>query len=105
MLIAAAANAPSLWMCRNFPVSTSIGKICDALVAGNAVLVKPSPHTPLTMCRIGELWREIVPPGLVQVIPGGDDVGSAIVTCPGMDYVTCVVHKYSDEMNVYREHT
>ncbi len=62
----------------NYPVYIALSNISMALLAGNTIIVKPSPYTPLTSLRIGELIREIVPPGLVNVLSGGDDVGAQL---------------------------
>jgi succinate-semialdehyde dehydrogenase/glutarate-semialdehyde dehydrogenase len=51
-----------------------------ALAAGNAVILKPSPETPLTALAMGRLFDGIVPPDLIQVVVGGDDQGRALVT-------------------------
>ncbi len=59
----------------NFPFALSIWKIAPALLAGNTVVVKPSPYTPLTALKIGEIAREILPPGVLNVVSGGDDLG------------------------------
>ena len=47
----------------NFPVLLAIWKIAPALMAGNTLVLKPSPFTPLTTLRIGELIRDCFPPG------------------------------------------
>lgn len=59
----------------NFPFALSIWKIAPALLAGNTVVVKPSPYTPLTALKIGEIARDILPPGVLNVVSGGDDLG------------------------------
>lgn len=75
-------RCPPFLPARNFPLSTAFSKIFPALIAGCPVIVKPSPHTPLTMCLAGELMAGLVPPGVVQVLPGGDRAGRAIVSHP-----------------------
>jgi acyl-CoA reductase-like NAD-dependent aldehyde dehydrogenase len=45
-------------------------------------VVKPSPFTPLSALVVGEVVREIVPAGVVNVVAGGDDVGEAMVAHP-----------------------
>ena len=66
----------------NYPLLLAIWKIGPALVAGNTVIVKPSPYTPVATLRIGELAQTVLPPGVVQVLSGGDDLGRAITTHP-----------------------
>lgn len=60
----------------NFPVLLAIWKIAPALVAGNTVVVKPSPYTPLCTLKLGELLRDILPAGVVNVVSGGNELGA-----------------------------
>jgi aldehyde dehydrogenase (NAD+) len=59
----------------NFPIALAMFKLGPALLAGNTVVLKPSPFTPLTTLRIGELARDIFPPGVLNVVSGGDALG------------------------------
>lgn len=59
----------------NSPLSLAMWKIAPALLAGNTVVLKPSPFTPLTTLRVGELAQEILPPGVLNVISGDDALG------------------------------
>jgi acyl-CoA reductase-like NAD-dependent aldehyde dehydrogenase len=68
----------------NYPQLLSLWKIGPALVAGNPVIVKPSPYTPVSTLRAGELAQQVLPPGLLQVLAGGDDLGRLITTHPGI---------------------
>jgi acyl-CoA reductase-like NAD-dependent aldehyde dehydrogenase len=72
----------------NFPVTLSIWKIGPALVAGNTMVLKPSPFTPLCMLKIGELLRDVLPPGVLNVITGGDDLGPWMTAHPGFDKIS-----------------
>lgn len=73
----------------NFPLILSSWKFAPALAAGNAVLLKPSELTPFSALRLAELSAEAgLPPGLFSVLPGNAEVGRAIVTHLGVDYVT-----------------
>ncbi|EEQ99942.1 Betaine aldehyde dehydrogenase, putative, partial [Perkinsus marinus ATCC 50983] len=70
-----------------------LGHAAISLAFGNAVIIKPSPHTPLTALRLGELFMGIVPPGLIQVFTGPDtpgdfNVGSYLVQHPGIRKVS-----------------
>lgn len=67
----------------NFPVSQSMWKAAPALVAGNTVVLKPSPFTPLCTLKIGELFQSIFPPGVLNVISGGDALGPMMTSHPG----------------------
>ena len=59
----------------NFPLMLSVGKIAPSLVTGNCVIVKPSPFTPYSTLKLGEIGREIFPPGVFQVLGGDDRLG------------------------------
>ncbi len=67
----------------NFPVSLAMWKVAPALVAGNTMVLKPSPFTPLCTLKIGELFRDVFPPGVLNVISGGDALGPAMTSHPG----------------------
>lgn len=67
----------------NFPVLLAIWKIGPALLAGNTIVVKPSPFTPLTTLRIGALLADVFPPGVLNVICGGDVLGPLMTAHPG----------------------
>ncbi len=59
----------------NFPIMLAFGKIGAALLAGNTVVLKPSPYTPLTTLKIGELLKNVLPAGVLNVISGDDELG------------------------------
>jgi acyl-CoA reductase-like NAD-dependent aldehyde dehydrogenase len=59
----------------NFPITLAIWKVAPALVAGNTVVLKPSPFTPLCTLKIGELLRDVFPAGVFNVISGGENLG------------------------------
>lgn len=67
----------------NFPVTLSMWKVAAALVAGNTMVLKPSPFTPLCVLKIGEMFRDIFPPGVLNVVTGGDDLGVWMTAHPG----------------------
>ncbi|HSQ00083.1 MAG TPA: aldehyde dehydrogenase family protein [Candidatus Dormibacteraeota bacterium] len=66
----------------NFPLILATWKIAPALLAGNTVVLKPSPFTPLATLKLGELLREVVPPGVLNVIAGGNDLGGWMTSHP-----------------------
>ncbi|HUY65685.1 MAG TPA: aldehyde dehydrogenase family protein [Acidimicrobiales bacterium] len=66
----------------NFPLTLAFWKIAPALLAGNAVVLKPSPFTPLTTLKVAEILRETVPPGVLNVVSGGDHLGSWMTEHP-----------------------
>ncbi|KNG46698.1 aldehyde dehydrogenase [Stemphylium lycopersici] len=59
----------------NFPIVLSVGKIAPALMTGNCMIVKPSPFTPYTALKFVELAQEILPPGVLQVVGGNNELG------------------------------
>ncbi len=63
----------------NAPVYIACSKIAPALAAGNTIVVKTAPTTPLTSLRLGELWAEVVPAGVVNILSGGNDAGALLV--------------------------
>jgi acyl-CoA reductase-like NAD-dependent aldehyde dehydrogenase len=64
----------------NYPLTNSIGDCIPALMAGNAVILKPSEITPLTSLLIAEGLRECgVPEGVFQVATGRGDTGAALI--------------------------
>ena len=66
----------------NGPLGTLGMKIGPALAAGNTVVVKPSPIAPLSTLRVGELLRDVLPPGVLSVISGPDALGAAFSQHP-----------------------
>lgn len=74
----------------NVPALLAIAKVAPALAAGNAVILKPSELTPLSMLRIAQLGEEAgLPTGLFNVLVGrGGTVGAAAVRHPLVRYVS-----------------
>jgi len=74
----------------NFPLIVAAWKIAPALCAGNSVVLKPSPYTPVTALLLGEICKQAgVPDGVVNVISGpGPELGAALVDHPDVDKVT-----------------
>ncbi|KAL4945753.1 hypothetical protein BDV06DRAFT_8795 [Aspergillus oleicola] len=72
----------------NFPVLLAIGKIIPAVYTGNTVIVKPSPFTPYCGLKLAELAIPHFPPGVVQAISGGDDLGPLLTEHPGIDKIS-----------------
>ena len=66
----------------NFPLTLAFWKIAPALLAGNTLVLKPSPYTPLTTLKVGELLRDVFPPGVVNIVSGGDELGALMTTHP-----------------------
>ncbi|MCJ1368759.1 hypothetical protein MMC16_007905 [Acarospora aff. strigata] len=72
----------------NYPVLLACGKIAPALYTGNAIIIKPSPFTPYCDLKLGEIGRRFFPPGVLQVLSGGDDLGPMLTAHPGIDKVS-----------------
>src|SRR3712207_4857648 len=70
----------------NFPAHLPNGHIVPALIAGNAVVFKPSEKTPAVGEMLTRLYHEAgVPEEVVQCVQGGPDVGKALAAHPGLD--------------------
>lgn len=73
----------------NYPLWMAMWKFGPALAAGNAVVIKPSEWTPLSMLRAAELAADIFPPGVLNVVTGeGEPTGDAIVKHPDVAMVS-----------------
>ncbi|MGE4336958.1 MAG: aldehyde dehydrogenase family protein, partial [Pigmentiphaga sp.] len=68
----------------NMPVLLAASKISHALYTGNTVVLKPSPYTPLATLRLGALARGILPPGVLNILAGTDDLGRWMTAHPGI---------------------
>jgi acyl-CoA reductase-like NAD-dependent aldehyde dehydrogenase len=66
----------------NYPLMLAMWKIAPALLAGNTVVLKPSPFTPITSLMLGEILRDIIPPGVLNVVTGGDELGAMMTKHP-----------------------
>ena len=66
----------------NFPLALAFWKIAPALLAGNTLVLKPSPFTPLTTLRVGEMLRDVFPPGVVNIVSGGEELGAWMTSHP-----------------------
>lgn len=63
----------------NYPLVMIAQKIAAPLHAGNTVIYKPSPFAPASAVLLAELVDELLPPGVLTVLPGGAEVGAALV--------------------------
>lgn len=66
----------------NYPLMLAMWKIAPALLAGNTIVLKPSPYTPITTLMLGEILRDVLPPGVFNVVSGGDELGSWMTSHP-----------------------
>jgi len=73
----------------NFPFLLNLAKIVPALLAGNTLVLKPSPFTPYSALLFGEVADEIgLPAGVLNIVTGGADVGTLLTTDPRVDLVS-----------------
>ncbi|MCR2799336.1 aldehyde dehydrogenase family protein [Microbacterium sp. zg-Y818] len=66
----------------NVPLGLAAWKFVPALLAGNTMVLKPSPFTPVATARLGELVADILPAGVLTVVTGGDELGAAMSQHP-----------------------
>ncbi len=73
----------------NYPILMAIWKIAPAIAAGNAIIIKPAPNTPLTTLKLAEIAQESgIPAGIINVVTGDVEVGEAICTHPDIRMVS-----------------
>ena len=72
----------------NFPIILAINKIVPALITGNTCIIKPSPFTPYCSLKLVELGQQFLPPGVLQVLSGGDDLGPMLTAHPGISKIS-----------------
>lgn len=71
----------------NWPMMITVWQIAPSLRMGNAVVVKPSEYTPLSVLALAEVFNRRLPKGLLTVISGDREVGAAIAAHPGLDKI------------------
>lgn len=75
----------------NFPVMVPHWTVPNAIVMGNAIIVKPSEQTPLSTCFTAKLWKEAgLPDGIFNIVNGGKDIVEAISDHPDIKAVSFV---------------
>jgi acyl-CoA reductase-like NAD-dependent aldehyde dehydrogenase len=72
----------------NYPLLLAGWKLGPALRAGNTVVLKPSPYTPLATLRLGQIVNAVLPPGVVSVISGGDALGAWMTAHPAVGKIS-----------------
>jgi len=68
----------------NYPALMAAWKLGEAVMTGNTVVLKPSPHTPLSTLMLSEAFADAFPPGVVNLVSGGDDLGAMMASHPGI---------------------
>ena len=71
----------------NWPVLIAVWHVLPAIRAGNTVVIKPSPYTPLSTLRLVEIMNEVLPAGVMNVVSGADDLGAAMSEHEGIDKI------------------
>lgn len=71
----------------NYPLAIAAGTLAPALAAGNSVVLKPSPETPLSALRLEQLAGDLFPPGVLGLVTGGVETGRHLVAQPQVDRV------------------
>ena len=66
----------------NHPIGFAASRIAPAIISGNTIVVKPSEQSPLSASILGEICRQVLPPGVVNIVTGGRDTGEALVRHP-----------------------
>lgn len=72
----------------NFPLILLANKVGPALMAGNTMVCKPAPTTPLTTLLFGELCQQILPAGVVNILCDQNELGPALTTHPDVAKVS-----------------
>lgn len=72
----------------NAPLVMAAHKVAAAVRVGNSIVLKPSPFTPVATLALAELAATAFPAGVVNVLPGGDELGRAMTVHPGIDLVS-----------------
>jgi 1-pyrroline-5-carboxylate dehydrogenase len=86
----------------NFPMALAAGPAGGALVAGNTVVLKPSPQGSFTAAKLAECLGDAgLPAGVFNVLPGGDVVGGLLVAHPDIAGLT-FTGSYQVGMSIYR---
>ncbi len=87
------ARARALGVCGqiipwNFPLMMAAWKIAPALATGNTVVLKPAETTPVTVMKLAEIIRDAdLPPGVVNIVPGGRTTGQMLVEHPDVNKI------------------
>ena len=71
----------------NWPLLIATWHIMPAVRVGCTVVIKPSPYTPLSTLRLVALINQVLPPGVVNIVTGGPEVGARLSEHPGVDKI------------------
>ncbi|MFP4484996.1 MAG: aldehyde dehydrogenase family protein [Spirochaetaceae bacterium] len=76
----------------NWPPMHTADFTAAPLAAGNVVIIKPAPETPLSTLAFAEIWQEILPPGVVSVVTGAGTAGIRLTTHPEVRKIAFTGH-------------
>ncbi|MBS0366501.1 MAG: aldehyde dehydrogenase family protein [Proteobacteria bacterium] len=71
----------------NWPLSIAVWHVMPALRVGCTVVIKPSPFTPLATLRLVELMNQVLPPGVINIVTGGPEIGQRLADHPDVNKV------------------
>lgn len=71
----------------NYPLLLLAFKVAPALAAGNTLVVKPAPDTPLSLQVLAEVFAAHLPAGVLNTVRGGANIGSVLTSDPDVDLV------------------
>ncbi|WP_225850156.1 aldehyde dehydrogenase family protein [Streptomyces sp. HPF1205] len=72
----------------NFPLQLAAAKFAPALAAGNTMVLKPSPYTPLATRLLGSVLATVLPENVLTVVTGREPLGARLASHPGIRHVT-----------------
>lgn len=72
----------------NFPLQLAAAKFAPALAAGNTMVLKPSPFTPLATRLLGSVLAEALPKDVLTIVTGREPLGARLASHPGIRHVT-----------------
>ncbi|MGW1510642.1 aldehyde dehydrogenase family protein [Streptomyces sp. NPDC002394] len=72
----------------NFPLQLAAAKFAPALAAGNTMILKPSPFTPLATRLLGSVLATVLPEDVLTVVTGREPLGARLASHPGIRHVT-----------------
>ncbi|KAK4150067.1 NAD/NADP-dependent betaine aldehyde dehydrogenase [Chaetomidium leptoderma] len=72
----------------NLPILLGSIKFSSALLTGNTFIWKPSPYTPNTALKVGELAAKIFPKGVINVLSGDESLGPLLTTHPDVNKIS-----------------
>ncbi|MFD3334802.1 aldehyde dehydrogenase family protein [Streptomyces sp. NPDC058700] len=72
----------------NFPLQLAAAKFAPALAAGNTMVLKPSPFTPLATRMLGSVLATVLPEDVLTVVTGREPLGARLASHPGIRHVT-----------------